>query len=59
MFVAVVAVVVAVAVVAAVAEVEAVEAVEAVAEGNHPQSKSPPHSTLSEAGALTIKSVLL
>ena len=47
---------VAVAVVAAVAEEEAVEA---VAEGNHPQPKRPPHSTLSESGALTIKSVLL
>ena len=56
MVVAVVAVVVAVAVVAAVAEEEAVEA---VAEGNHPQPKRPPHSTLSESGALTIKSVLL
>ena len=39
-------------IVAAVAE-------EAVAEGNHPQPKRPPHSTLSESGALTIKSVLL
>ena len=50
---AVVAIVVAVAVVAAVAEEEAVEA---VAEGNHPNQKTPahrevlPHSTLSMTG---------